>query len=74
MSRETGRRPAGLREVLLLALLVLGAVLAIEAVATAIPSVRDAFTGSPVTAIVLAIATVAVLALVLLRRPTPPRG
>jgi hypothetical protein len=74
MSDGTRRRSPGLREVLLIAIVVVGAVLAIEAVSAAVPSVDEAFGGFPITAAVLAVGTIAVLALVLFRRPTRPRG
>jgi len=68
---EPGRhdRAPGWRDVLLVAGVVLGAVFAIELASIAVPPIRDAFAGFPVTAAVLVVGTVTILGLALLRRP-----
>ncbi len=66
--RAAGRGP-GLREVLAVAAVVLLVVLAIEAVSTLVPAVRDAFRGLPLTIVALVVGTGVVLALVLRSRP-----
>jgi hypothetical protein len=66
--RPAGRAP-GWREVLLLAAALLAIVFAVELVSLAVPAVRDAFAGSPLTALVLVAGTAAVLGLGLARRP-----
>ena len=63
-----GRAP-GWREVLALAGLVLAAVFAVEILSSALPPVREAFRGLPVTILALVIGTVGVLLLVARRRP-----
>lgn len=66
--RATGRGP-GLREVLVVAAIVLLVVLAIEAVSALVPAVRHAFRGLPLTIVALVAGTGLVLTLVLRSRP-----
>ena len=68
----TGRGP-GLREVLAVAALVLVAVLAIEALSTLVPAIRDGFRGLPLTIVALVVGTGIVLALVVRAGPTDGR-
>lgn len=70
---STPRQPRGpgWREVLLLAAAILVAVLALEVASAALPPVRDAFRGFPVTIIVLVGGTVGLLLLGARRRPRP---
>lgn len=58
-----GSRGPGWREVLLLAAAILVAVLALEVASAALPPVRDAFRGFPVTIVVLVGGTVGLLLL-----------
>jgi hypothetical protein len=60
----------GLREVVLIAVVVVVAVLALESISTNVPALRDLFGQFPVTIVVLLVATLGVLLLVL-RRPKP---
>lgn len=64
-------RGPGWREVLLLAAAILVAVLALEVASAALPPVRDAFRGFPVTIVVLVGGTVGLLLLGARRRPRP---
>ena len=64
-----GRRDPGWREVLLIAGLVLASVFALELLSAALPPVREAFRGFPVTIVVLVAGTVGILVLVAVRRP-----
>jgi hypothetical protein len=66
-----GGRSPGWREVLLIAIVVLGAVLGLELLSAALPPVRDLFRGLPVVIVALVGGTVAMLLLVAAR---PPRG
>lgn len=70
---STPRQPRGpgWREVLLLAAAILVAVLALEVASAALPPVRDAFRGFPVTIVVLVGGTVGLLLLGARRRPRP---
>ena len=70
--RSAGRGP-GLREVLAVAAVVLVVVLAIEALASLVPAVGDAFRGLPLTVVALVVGTGIVLALVLRSRPASRR-
>ena len=63
-----GRSP-GWREVLLIAAVVLGAVLALELLSTALPPVRDLFRGLPIVIVGLVAGTGAMLLLIAVRRP-----
>lgn len=69
-ARRGGRSP-GWREVLLVAALVVGAVFAVEVLSAAVPPVREAFRGFPVTIVVLVVGTVGLLLAIGLRRPRP---
>ena len=69
MSDRVGGRGPGLREVLVLAVAVLVAVLAIEALSALVPAVGDAFRGLPLMVVALVAGTGIVLALVLRSRP-----
>lgn len=62
-------RSPGWREVLLLAAVILAAVVALEVASAALPPVRDAFSGFPVTVAVLVAGTVGILLLGARRRP-----
>jgi hypothetical protein len=57
--------------VLLVAALVVGAVFAVEVLSAAVPPVREAFRGFPVTIVVLVVGTVGLLLAIGLRRPRP---
>jgi hypothetical protein len=72
MTGDAGGRAPGLRDVLAVAAVVLVVVLAIEAVSTLVPAVRDAFRGLPLTVVALVVGTAIVLVLVL--RPRPRDG
>ena len=63
-----GRSP-GWREVLLIAAVVLGAVLALELLSAALPPVRDLFRGLPIVIVGLVAGTGAMLLLIAVRRP-----
>lgn len=62
-------RGPGWREVLLIAAAILVGVLLLEVASAALPPVREAFRGFPVTVVVLVVGTVMLLALVSRRRP-----
>jgi hypothetical protein len=68
---DLGSRPPGWREVLLVATLVLGAVVALEIASSLLPPLREAFRGLPVTIVVLVVGTVGLLVLIAVRRPRP---
>lgn len=63
-----GRSP-GLREVIIVAVLVLAAVFAVEVLSSLLPPVREAFRGFPVTIVILIVGTVGLLLWIGLRRP-----
>jgi hypothetical protein len=69
-ARRGGSSP-GWPEVLLVAALVVGAVLAVEVLSAVLPPVREAFRGFPVTIVVLVVGTVGLLLLIGFRRPRP---
>lgn len=64
----TGRQP-GVREALLVAAIALAIVVGLELLSAAVPGVRDAFRGLPITIAVLVVGTVAVLLVIAVRRP-----
>jgi hypothetical protein len=64
-----GGRSPGWREVLLVAIVVLGAVLGLELLSAALLPVRDLFRGLPIVIVVLVAGTAAMLLLVMARRP-----
>ena len=64
----SGRAP-GLREVVIVAVLVLAAVFAVEILSSLLPPVREAFRGFPVTIVALVVGTVGLLLMIGLRRP-----
>jgi len=66
-----GGRPPGWREVLVVAALVLAAVFAVELLSAALPPLREAFRGFPVTIVVLVAGTVGLLLVIAVRRPRP---
>ncbi len=66
--RGSGRAP-GLREVVIVAALVLAAVFAVEILSSLLPPVREAFRGFPVTIVALTVGTVGLLLLIGLRPP-----
>lgn len=68
-SRAAEPRGPGWREVLLLATAILVAVLLLELASAALPPVREAFRGFPVTIVVLVGGTVGLLVLGARRRP-----
>ena len=63
-----GRSP-GWREVLLIAVAVLGVVLGLELLSAALPAVRDLFGGLPLVIAALVVGTGGLLLLIALRRP-----
>ncbi|HYN47274.1 MAG TPA: hypothetical protein VER83_00320 [Candidatus Nanopelagicales bacterium] len=63
-----GRSP-GWREVLLIAAVVLGAVLALELLSAAVPAVRDLFRGLPLVIVGLIVGTGGLLLVIAMRRP-----
>ncbi|MFH0750885.1 MAG: hypothetical protein V2B17_03530 [Chloroflexota bacterium] len=63
-----GRSP-GWREVLLIAAVVLGAVLGLELLSTALPAVGELFRGLPVVIVGLVLGTGGLLFLIAVRRP-----
>jgi hypothetical protein len=67
-SPSPGRGP-GWRETLLLASVILAAVFALEIASAALPPVREAFGGFPITIAVLVGGTAGILLLAALRRP-----
>jgi hypothetical protein len=70
--REVGpRRAPGLREVVLVAVIVLAAVFALEIVSTWLPPLREAFRALPITIVALVVATTVVLVAIAVRRPRP---
>ncbi len=68
---DRGSRTPGWREVLLVATLVPGAVIALEIVSSLLPPLREAFRGLPVTIVVLVVGTVGLLVFIAVRRPRP---
>ncbi|MCU0477212.1 MAG: hypothetical protein MUE92_00450 [Chloroflexi bacterium] len=68
---DRGSRSPGWREVLLVAALVLGAVLAAEILSSLLPPLREALRAFPVTIVALVVGTVGVLVLIAVRRPRP---
>ena len=64
----TAGRGPGLREVVVIAVVVVLAVIGVEILATLVPGIRDAFRSFPLTIVVLVAGTGLVLTL-LLRRP-----
>jgi hypothetical protein len=67
-----GKRATGWREVLIVAAIAVAAVLAVDAVATFVPSIGDLFRGTPVMVVVLVIASALVLWRIAARRPPDP--
>lgn len=63
-----GRAP-GWREVVLVAVAVLGAVLGLEILTAVVPGARDLFEGFPVVIVGLVVATAGILLAMTLRRP-----
>lgn len=67
-SSGRGRSP-GWREVILLAGAILAVVLVLEIASAALPPVREAFQGFPMTIAVLVVGTIGVLLVGIVRRP-----
>jgi ABC-type amino acid transport system permease subunit len=63
------RRAIGWREVLIVAAIAVAAVLAVDALATFVPSVGDLFRGTPVMVVLLIVASALVLWRIAARRP-----
>ena len=66
---DHGPRSPGWRDVLLVAALVLGTVLALEILSSLLPPVREAFRALPVTIVALVVGTVGLLLVIAIRRP-----
>jgi hypothetical protein len=64
-----GRRSVGWREVLIVAAIAVAAVLAVDALATFVPSIGDLFRGTPVMVVLLLGASALVLWRIAARRP-----
>jgi hypothetical protein len=64
-----GSRVPGWREVLIIAVAVVGVVFALELASAVLPPVQDAFVHFPTTIVVLIAGTIGVLAFAILGRP-----